>query len=234
MQAETAARTGASLDELRRALRPRNRLAEYFDLTGGAGLFPQFCAVVARLRPGMDCWIPARNLNAFTRFAERLGLAAAADCAFRELPADMRERVVGAETLCTTHAIGVRIEDAREGDSVHMFVGVDKRATERLLACGWYPVVIEGRATHKPVVDHLDFGRALGYPECCVRFFETSNNWNKTNSYAEAYLNTQAAFDHRTNCFGKNLGYSLNFHLPCRFDPWIWIVPSNPCRSAFK
>jgi hypothetical protein len=62
-----------------------------------------------------------------------------------------------------------------------------------------------------------NLAQLLGYPQCCIDFFERSNNWTRTNSYAEAYLNT-ARFDYRTNCFGKNLGYSLSFHLPCRFD----------------
>ena len=209
---------GVDLTELLQALRPRHELSEYFDLAYGSALFPQFVGVVAKLRSGMDCWIPAENLDGFIRFIERLGLSASIDCAFRELPAQARTHVVGIETLCTTYAIGIRLEDARKGDGVHVFVGVNKDVSERMRACGWYPVVVDDRLFHKPVIDHMEFGGMLGYPSCCIGFFEKSNDWNRTNSYAEAYLNTKAGCNHLTNCFGKNKGYSLNFHLPCSFD----------------
>lgn len=218
MQVSTAVALGAPIRDLLQALRPRGELSAYYDFISGAALFPQFAAVAAHLRPGMDCWVPFKNLDEFRRFAEGLGLAVSFDCAFRELSGQARDRVVGIETLCTTHATGVRIEDAANGDSVHTFVAGTRDVAEQMRACGWYPVVVKDRLFHKPVVDHLEFGRLLGYPDCCVGFFGKSNNWNKTNSYVEAYLNTKASCDYRTNCFGKNLGYSLTFHIPCRFD----------------
>ncbi len=209
---------GESLVDLFQALRPRNELSTYHDLALGPGLFPQFAAVVARLRPGMDCWIPFENLDRFKRFIEKLDLAMSMDCAFRALPEHARDDIVGVETLCTTHALGIRIEDAVAGDGVHVFVGASSDVVKEMHGCGWYPVVAGGRLFHKPFVDHFAFGRLLGYPRCCIEFFERSNDWNRTNSYAEAYLGTRKRYDHLTNCFGKNLGYSLNFHIPCRFD----------------
>lgn len=206
------------LEEQLKSLRPRNRLSEYHQLMGDIALFPQFVAVVAGLRPGMDCWIPLRNLDGFRRFIEKQGLSLTTDCAFRELSTEERPRVVGIGTLCTTYAIGVRVEEAGAQDKVHAFVGADHETAERMRACGWYPVVIDNRVFHKPFIDHLEFGKLLGYPDCCVRFFERSNDWNRTNSYAEAYANTLAKCDYRTNCFGKNRGYSFAFHMPCRFD----------------
>jgi len=218
MQIKAQTDAGAPLHQLLQALRPRGELSAYCSLVSGAALFPQFAGVAARLRPGMDCWVPLKNLDEFTRFAEGLGLAVSFDCAFRELSSQARDRVVGIETLCTTYATGVRVEDAGIGDCVHTFVALTRDVAEQMHACGWYPVVVKDRLFHKPIIDHLEFGRLLGYPDCCVGFFEKSNNWNRTNSYVEAYLNTGANCDYRTNCFGKNLGYSLAFHIPCRFD----------------
>jgi hypothetical protein len=197
-------------------LRPRNSLAEYHSLLGSAGLFPQFVAVVAGLRPGMDCWVRSKNLESFIRFIERQGLSHSVDCGFRKLQAG--DQPIGVETLCTTHAVGIQVEDADSEDEIHIFVARTRDVAERMRSSGWYPVVVNGRILPKPFIDHLEFGRLLGYPGCCIDFFEKSNNWNRTNSYAEAYRNTTCRFDCRTNCFGKNLGYSLNFHLPCRFD----------------
>jgi hypothetical protein len=217
MAADAGIAGEGSLEALLRALRPVNALSPYHALAAGAGLFPQFAAVAARLRPGMDCWIPVEKLDAFRRFVGSQGLAMTVDCAFRALPEAARDAVVGIETLCTTHALGIRIEDASKGDSAHVFVAHSAEAAEELRRCGWYPVVVGGRLFHKPFVDHLAFGRRLGYPPCCIDFFAASNNWNRTNSYAEAFL-ASARFDRRANCFGKNRGYSLNFHIPCRFD----------------
>jgi hypothetical protein len=218
MKADVTPGTGKSIDELLPVLQPRGRLAPFHQLARNAALFPQFAAVVAGLRPGMDCWIPFPHLDDFRRFVEAVGLSMRTDCAFRELPSEAHEHVVGIETLCTTYAIGVRLENAGKDDNVHVFVAVNDEVAEQMLACGWYPVVAKNRIFHKPGVDHLAFGRLLGYPPCCVDFFEKSNNWNRTNSYAEAALKTKTGFDHRTNCFGKNLGYSFSFHIPCRFD----------------
>lgn len=207
-----------SLAERVSLLRPKNALSAYFELSGRAGLFPQFAAVVARQRPGMDCWIPSKNIEKFKRFAEGQGLSLRMDCAFRRLPSDASGRIVGFNNLCTTYAEGVRVQDAQSEDEVHVFVGLTPKIAEEMCACGWYPVVVKDRFFNKPVIDHIEFGKLLGYPRCCIDFFSTSNNWHRTNSCAEAYLKTTGQFDYRTNCFGKNLGYSLNFHLPCRFD----------------
>jgi hypothetical protein len=215
---DAANTTEGGLQQVLEALQPRHALSPFYTLASSAALFPQFAAVAAGLRPGMDCWVPIRSFDAFRRFIEKSGLALTADCAFRPLPREARDRIIGVETLCTTHALGVRIEDAVEGDTVHAFVGATKEIAEALRACGWYPVVAQDRLFHKPFVDHLEFGRLLGYPDCCIAFFAASNDWNRTNSYAEAYLATKGACDHRTNCFGKNRGYSLNFHIPCRYD----------------
>jgi hypothetical protein len=206
-----------TLEERLTGLRPQGRLADYYRLRGSAGLFPQFAAVEAGLRPGMDCWIPSKNLGRFRQFVERQGLWCSVDCAFRKLDPTKDDNIIGVETLCTTHAIGLRPEDAGEDDEIHVLIAHTKDIARQLRACGWYPVAVNERIFHKPFVDHLEFGRLLGYPQCCIDFFEKSNNWTRTNSYAEACLNT-TTFDYRTNCFGKNLGYSLSFHLPCRFD----------------
>jgi hypothetical protein len=200
------------------SLRPRNELAEYYFLRGSAGLFPQFVATAAGLRPGMDCWIPFRNFDRFRRFVENQRLWMTADCAFRKLPMEEAAHIVGSETLCTTHAIGIRLEDAGVDDEAHVFVGATSEIALQMRASGWYPVVSSGRIFHKPFIDHLHFGKLLGYPQCCIDFFETGNNWTRTNSYAEACLKTISRFNYLTNCFGKNLGYSMSFHLPCRFD----------------
>ena len=199
-------------------LQPRGKLANFHELADGAALLPQFAAVLARLRTGMDCWVRKRNLHRFREFAAGLGLSTRVDCAFREVPRQQLKRMVGSETLCTTRAYGVRAEDADKDDRIHVFVGISKYVAEKLRSCGWYPLVINDRVFSKPALDHLQFGNSLGYPACCVDFFRTCNDWARTNSYAEAYRNTDSGFDYLANCFGKNLGYSFVSHIPCRFD----------------
>lgn len=200
------------------ALRPRGELSKYCALVRSPVLFPQFVAVVAGFKPGMDCWVAVDKYEEFDAFVRGLKLSLAVDCAFRQVPVQARDKVVGFETLCTTYALGIPPENVEPGDTLHVFVGKNHHAVDRLRACGWYPVIVHGRVHDKPFVDHVEFGRALGYPECCVQFFMRSNNWNRTNSYAESRERTSGLNDYRTNCFGKNCGYSLSFHIPCRFD----------------
>ncbi len=151
------------------------------------------------------------------QFVESGGLSLLTDVIFRPLP-DNPRGVLGQEKLVTTRAWGVSEENARPSDQVHVFLARSPQHAEKLRSAGWYPVVIHGRPIHKPFVDHLDFGRLLGYPPCGVRFFETSNNWERTNTYAESWQNTVGAPDYRANCFGKLRNFSLIFHMPCRFD----------------
>jgi hypothetical protein len=200
------------------ALRPRGELSKYCDFVQSPVLFPQFVAVVAGLKPGMDCWVAVDRYEEFNAFVRGVGLSLAVDCAFRKVPLQMRDQVVGFDRLCTTYALGIPSANAEPEDTLHVFIGKNIDVVNRMRACGWYPVIVNGRVHDKPFVDHVEFGRALGYPECCVKFFMRSNNWNRTNSYAESLLSTHSANDYRTNCFGKNFGYSLNFHIPCRFD----------------
>lgn len=198
------------------SLRPSGPLSEYYRIRG-AGLFPQFASVVAGLRPGMDDWVRFSKLPRFTEFVSRLGLHVTTEVGFRPLPAAGRS-VLGGDKLVTTRSFGVPPNKLRGTDEVHVFVARSREHLLRLRAAGWYPVVVNGRPNYKPFVDHLDFGRLLGYPPCCVEFFEKSNNWNRTNTYAEALRHTRGVPIYLANCFGKLRNFSLIFHMPCRYD----------------
>jgi hypothetical protein len=197
------------------SLAPKGRLAEYSRLRPGGGLFSELAAVVAGLRPGMDDWVAACRYEEFRAYAKRQGLLVTADAAFRRVGPGA---VVGYEHLTTTHAVGVPVTEARGDDQLHVFVARDQGGLEALRAAGWNPLILHDRVFQKPFVDHPAFGRALGYPECCVRFFERSNDWSRTNTYAEGFAATRTVPHYGANCFGKLRNFSLVFHMPCRFD----------------
>lgn len=58
---------------------------------------------------------------------------------------------------------------------------------------------------YKSYHDTIEFGRCLGYPDCCVGFFFERNDWNLYNFPYEIFKRS-AAFDFRCNPFWKDVG----------------------------
>jgi hypothetical protein len=98
-----------------------------------------------------------------------LGLVVECDCVFKELD---NGDIAGLEQTPTTKAAGERWQprgSSNTGGLVHVFVSMKREWLDEALGAGWYPVAVNRRVVAKPVVDHLRFGLALGYPECCAR-----------------------------------------------------------------
>jgi hypothetical protein len=198
-------------------VKPLGRLAWFGDFVAG-GLFPQFAALVAGFRPGMDVWVHAKSFDEFENLAINEGLCIDSDVAFGPLSPKEQADAIGAQNLTTTFAKAVPLEEAKDEDEIHVFLGKTESIVKNLRSSGWYPVVVNGRVMQKPFIDHLQFGRLLGYPQCCINHFERSNDWVRTNTYAVSFLHSEGRFDYRTNCFGKHRNFSLNFHMPCSFN----------------
>ena len=96
--------------------------SEYFDLAYGSALFSPVCQhqceialwnglLNSRREPGRLHTVH-RRLEALGKYRLHLSRIAGPSA---------KPTVVSIETLCTTYAIGIRLKDARKGDSVHVF-----------------------------------------------------------------------------------------------------------------
>jgi len=103
------------------------------------------------------------------------------------------------------------------GDEIHIVLSTRSEWAAEALAAAWYPVIIDGRVIFRPHIDCYRLGAALGYPECCVKFFMEHNDWPRQNQIAET-ARASRKLSWKANCLAKNTPWMLIFHMPCAFD----------------
>jgi hypothetical protein len=194
-------------------------LRDYLRLRPEHGQPVNFLAVLAGCKPVMDDWISPAHLGALRDLCATHGLTVVTDVQFQALrDQGAIDRIVGRDTLTTTRANGHRVGTPIGDASLHVFIGRDRSMVARTRAAGWYPLVIDGRATSKPWLDHVWFGRGLGYPACCLRAFAYNNNWAVNNMPYQAWRTTAGTPSALCNSLMRFSGLSWAAHLPCRYD----------------
>jgi len=210
--------------------------SELIELRGGALQVAQYMGALSGLKRSLDDWIPYSQLPAYLSLIADLGLAIELDCVFSRLP-ETQQSAFGSRYAPTTRA-GGRSLSSKEvralmngqpcdgsnsdfhfapGDEVHVVVAKQPEWALQTLGAAWYPLVVDNRIITKPYGDAFRLGSALGYPECCVRFFMEHNQWSTQNQFAET-LKASRALSWKANCLAKNTRWMLIFHMPCAFD----------------
>ncbi|MGA8498173.1 MAG: DUF483 domain-containing protein [Xanthobacteraceae bacterium] len=207
------------------ARRWKSDLQKLIELRGAALQVAQYIAVISGLKRSLDDWIPVGQFERFRSLVEALGLAMEIDCVFRRL--SDAQSVFGLRYAPTTHAMGFHARDAdgvvraaehfAAEDEVHLMLARRPEHAAETLAAAWYPLVINNRVTHRPHVDSYRLGSALGYPDCCVKFFMEHNDWPRQNQIAET-AKASRSISWKANCLAKNTPHMLIFHMPCSFD----------------
>ena len=209
-------------EHLRRYVAIRREHGQVFSLVG----------VLEGLKPVMDDWIPAVQMASFQALMDDSGLHCVRAAQF-EMFRDQGDidDVVGSESLTTTRAHGHRVEAEVTDGSIHVFVGQDLAIVEETVAAGWYPLVVDGRATSKPWIDHYWFGVGLGYPHCCLEGFARNNNWAVNNLPYQAQR-ASVVPSYLCNSVMRFTGLTLAPHLPCRYDCPATIEQSSRLQEA--
>ncbi|MBI4439553.1 hypothetical protein HY638_01115 [Candidatus Woesearchaeota archaeon] len=97
-----------------------------------------------------------------------------------------------------------KADDARKGYYV-FYLSKDRSEAEKIKA-------LEERN------DHYNLGIALGYPECCCRFFRENFSEKNTDLTLSTLGNSNGfRFDFRSNIAMRHFDVSLLFHFPCSF-----------------
>jgi hypothetical protein len=208
-----------------------SHLQEYVTLREGIGQLVAFVGLLAGVKPVMDDWIDARLVNRFVAFAQSVGLHASvvAYLQFVEDDSDL-EYIVGGTSLNTTRARGRPAWDAPAG-AAHIVLSRDRELVKDAVASGWYPLIAGDRVFQKPWIDHHDFGRLLGYPECCRIFFAQHNDWNRDNTLYQSYRRTRDP-SYLCNSLLKHGGLSYTVHMPCSFDCTASMSTAQAVRAA--
>ncbi|MCM8797656.1 MAG: hypothetical protein NC923_07285 [Candidatus Omnitrophica bacterium] len=194
---------------------PRSFCREYVEVKGDSSQFSMFMATVLGIKPLMDDWIPVAKVDEFKKVCRKYRLKVREDIIFLGIPKDkVSSSVLGKEYITTTSAFGVPLDSGIDG-KVHLFISKDRSLLKKGM---WYPVIIKGRMIIQPRIDSLKYGYALGYPECCIKFYRKYNNWLKFSHLYEIYRNTQNKPSFLCNPFLKDTSFSYIYHMPCGYD----------------
>lgn len=189
----------------------------YCDLVTGHGQLTTFVAVAEGVKPVMDDWVAGPALSEYTEFVTGLGLSIEVGPVFETLAESELAEITGGASLNTTRARAGVASDSAAGRT-QVFVGHDAQRVSEAARAGWYNLVAEDRVVLKPWIDHYWFGRALGYPDCCLDAFARDGAWNLTNPYAAAAARTGNTALALCNPVMRHSGFSYLNHYPCRFD----------------
>lgn len=193
---------------------PRHFGRDYCRLST-SGQYPMFVAAALGIKPVFDDWIEVSKFGKYVDVCRKYSLFVEPDVVF--VKNSNGNGAMGRENITTTHHAARRFsQDIKEGD-VHVFVSRSKENLTEAKKFGWYPVFINGRSVNKPFIDHLRFGKILGYPGCCIDFFSRYNDWNRYSHPFEAFKNSRD-FSRYCNNFLMDASYSFIHHLPCSYD----------------
>lgn len=198
---------------------PKKFCREFVEIKGYSGQLTMIMATIKGIKPCMDDWIRVDRFDAYRKICKRYGVFVKPDTIFRvvnktDIPAD----VVGRWHLTTTTAFGLPLNKPNKDGAVHVFVSRTKKNLENAFRNGWYPLIIKNRVIEKTLIDAFKFGYDLGYPKCCVAFFQKYNNWNKYSYLYEIFKNTpENKYHYLCNPFTKDETYSYIYHMPCSY-----------------
>jgi len=200
--------------------RPKNFGKEYCNLIGDHQ-YSMFLAVALGVKTSYDDWVPMNRYDGFIEACIKYGLVVEPDIIFTETK-EKKKDITGGKLLTTTFRSGKRFSKDETEGQVHVFVAKTKETALNAKKSGWYHVVINNRIINKPFIDHLSFGKYLGFPECCVDFFRRFNNWSLFSHPYETLKNTatvkgKAIGSYHCNNILMDRSYFFIHHLPCSY-----------------
>ena len=195
---------------------PKQFCNDYVRLKGSNQL-PMFMAVVKGIKPLMDDWIQADKYQEFKKMCAKYGLRVEPDWVFIQVSEKLINKAIDSDRLSTTKFYGMPYTSKINSGGVHVFISKSEENLKEAHKFGWYPLIVSGRSLHKPFIDHLRFGKVLGYPDCCIDFFRDFNNHNLYNHLYETYKNTEGEPNFLRNSLFMDFTYSLIHHIPCSY-----------------
>ena len=214
---------------------PKRFCREFVEIKGYSGQLAMIMAVVKGIKPCMDDWIRIDKYEQYRKICRRYGLFIKPDAVFNVVEeSDIPLNVIGRERLTTTKAFGFPFNNrAIRHGSVHVFISRSKNNLDNCFKNGWYPLVIKNRLIDRPLIDAFKFGYDLGYPECCVNFFQKYNNWYKYSYLFEMFKNTpKDKYRYLCNPLTKDVTYSYIYHMPCSYNCQHTINLAKRVRAA--
>ncbi len=216
---------------------PRHFGKEYFNIKGYSQ-YAMFASVALGVKPSFDDWIPIGKFQEFLDACKGYGLTVEPDVIFTKEPLP-KDKIVGGANITTTFSSFIPFNAHAKNGEVHVFIAKTRENALKAKRYGWYALVANGRYINKPYIDNIRFGRALGYPECCIDFFRRYNNWFKYSNPSEAYKHTpkmqgKAVGSYYCNNFLMDKTYSFIHHIPCSYQCQSTIALGKKVEDAIS
>jgi len=174
-------------------------------------------AVVKGIKPLMDDWINIERYDRLKYLCGKYNLKIRPDWIFLKVNESLINNAIDSRRLSTTKFYGQPYSEKVTSGEVHVFISKSEESLKEASKFGWYPLIVNGRSLHKPFIDHMRFGRILGYPDCCIDFFRDFNDHNLYNQLYETYKNTSGKPNFLCNSLFMDFTYSLIHHIPCSY-----------------
>ena len=193
------------------------QFVDYCKAKGHPALLVPFMATVAGIKPAMDDWVDVKRLENYLQVCKNFGLYTQVSCYFQRLNDLDVSQIKGGHQLTTTRARAIEKHSKPQNGEAHVFLSRDKSNLEQAFVNGWYTVAIENEVIDKPFVDHPDFGKSLGYPDCCIQYFIQNNDWENKNFYYSIFRRS-SILNPLCNSFTRHTLFSYLSHMPCQFN----------------
>ncbi|MBT3407262.1 hypothetical protein HN415_01120 [Candidatus Woesearchaeota archaeon] len=200
--------------------KPKKFGKEYVNINGSSQ-YPMFISTALGIKPSFDDWVDVKHYKKFVKMCKNYNLFVDPDVIFQK-PKSNKNALIGGNTLTTTYAIGKKYNPKIKNGKVHVFISKSKKTLLEAKKFGWYPVATKSRCINKPFIDHLRFGKKLGFPSCCINFFKKYNNWNIYSHPFETFKKTpknnqKITGSYLCNNFLMDNTFFLIHHLPCSY-----------------
>lgn len=215
---------------------PKKFCRDFAEIKFTSSQLTMIMATIKGIKPCMDDWVRVDRFDAYQKICKRYGLFVKPDTIFKVVKKDdLPENIIGKQRLTTTTAFGLSLDNPDKDGAVHVFISKTKKNLDNAFKNGWYPLIIKNRVIDKPLADAFKFGYDLGYPKCCVAFFQKYNNWNKYSNLYEIFKNTpENKYCYLCNPFTKDMTYSYIYHMPCSYNCEETIKLTKRIKEAIK
>lgn len=198
---------------------PEKFCKEYALYKGNVVQLVIFMATVLKVKPIMDDWIDNKSFGKFKKICAKYNLHVKPNAILTNIYNPSLEKdSIGGKNLTTTKATGHSPQDKNARGSLHVFISSSKSSLEEGFQNGWYPLVIHNRVINKPYIDSINFGYNLGYPECCIKFFQKYNDWRYFSHLYEIFKNTKGKPSFLVNPLTRVNSLSYVSYMPCSFS----------------
>lgn len=202
--------------------RPKKFCREFVDESLDKQL-PLIMATIKGLKPVSDIWIPCNKYEIFLEICNKYKLLHYPNGIFIQAPNPYLSEIYKKYPdyrHSTTKVIGKPFSKKnihRNTGSVHIFITKREELLTDAVKYGWYPQIINHKLIEKPPIDLLHFGEVLGYPDCCIEFFN-KNHKQDIPIYFNRLLNTKGKNSIYCNNILNHVSYSYVHHTSCTLD----------------